>query len=50
MDRRSPGDVIRMLVTGAAIVIAVILTIGAVAAIGAYVFIVIAMSNYGSNK
>jgi hypothetical protein len=50
MDGRSPHNVTRKLVTGAAIVIAVILTIGGLAVIGAYVFIVIAMSNYGSNK
>jgi len=50
MDGRSPHDVARKLVTGVAIVIAVILTIGGLALIGAYVFIVIAMSNYGTNK
>lgn len=50
MKRRSPGDVIRMLVSGVAIVIAVILTIGGLAAVGAYVLFAIAMSNYGRNK
>ncbi|GAA1850898.1 hypothetical protein [Actinomadura bangladeshensis] len=50
MDRQSPSGAIRRLVTGVAIVVAVILTIGGLAAIGAYVFIVVAMSNFGSNK
>jgi hypothetical protein len=50
MDRRPPRDVTRKLVTGLAIVTAVILTVGGLAAIGAYVLVVIAMSNFGSNK
>ncbi|NEA20904.1 hypothetical protein [Actinomadura bangladeshensis] len=50
MDRQSPSGAIRRLVTGVAIVIAVILAIGGLAAIGALVLAVIAASNYGSNK
>ena len=50
MDGKPPRDGIRRLVTGLAIVTAVVLTLGGLAVIGAYVFIVIAMSNFGSNK
>lgn len=50
MDRQSPSGAIRRLMTGVAIVIAVILAVGGLAAIGAIVLAVIAASNYGSNK
>lgn len=50
MDRRPLRDIVRLLVTGSAIVIAVILVVGGLVVVGAYVFLVIAMSNFGSNK
>lgn len=50
MDRQSPSGAIRRLVTGVAIVVAVILAIGGLAVIGAFVLAVTTMSNFGSNK
>lgn len=50
MSRQQSRDVTRKLAMVVGIAIAVVLVIGGLAVVGAYVFIIIAMSNFGSNK
>lgn len=50
MDRQPPRNGIRQLIMGSGIVLALVLAIGGLAVIGAFVFLGIAMSNFGSNK
>lgn len=50
MKRQRPREIARPLVTAVGIAITVVLIVGGLAVVGAFVFVTIAMSNFGSNK
>ena len=49
-DPQHPRDATRSVASVIGIVIAIVFAVGGLAVIGAYVLLIIGMSNYGSNK